>query len=120
MSIAGHAFTDGICTCGRKRTDLAGVTRAAVGQEGWAHSGMLTDGEYREIMEDQPPSVLRGVSTQTAGTDRLYHDCDMSTELVTSSSDAIQIEHKTWYLVRCGKCDVRGRVSAVWPVVHAN
>ena len=118
-SIAGHTFDEkGVCDCGIRRIALSGVTRAHIGTEGWAHSGLLNEAEYRQILEDQPPPVMRGASTRTGGTDRLYHDCDMSTELVTST-DTIQVERKTWYIVRCSKCDERGRLSSSWPVVQA-
>lgn len=112
--IAGHTFENGVCSCGCKRVNLSGVTRAAIGKEGWAHYGSLTEGEYREILQDQPPPVIRGVSTKIDGVDRLYHDCDMSTELV-AGGDSVVIDQKTWYVVRCDKCDSRGRVSQVWP-----
>ena len=115
MTIAGHTFVNGVCDCGRKRSDLSGVTRNAIGNRGWAHTGDLNENEYREILQDQPPPILRGVSTCATGYDRLYHDCDMSTEL-TTASDTVLIDKKTWYIVQCGKCDAQGRVSQKWPV----
>ena len=53
MTIAGHTFPrlgDGKCLhCHIRFSDIAGVTREAIGQPGWAHQGHLIEREYDEI-----------------------------------------------------------------------
>ena len=53
-SIAGHTFpstatSDGKCVCGKRFSDISGVTREDIGQWHWAHSGTLLEREYDEI-----------------------------------------------------------------------
>lgn len=53
--IAGHSFTEEIggmfCDgCRRRLRDITGVRRENIGQDGWAHYGHLTEGEYLEII----------------------------------------------------------------------
>lgn len=48
--IAGHDFgTSGACGCGIRWVDIRNTVRDAVGQEGIAHMGKLSDYEYAEI-----------------------------------------------------------------------
>lgn len=105
MTTAGHTFDDGgKCSCGITRPQLRGVTRNAIGNPGWAHVGNLTENEYLELLQDQPPSVFHFV--ETSG--RFYHDCDFTGEL-TEGNDKITVAGKTWSVIRCPRCDAQGR-----------
>ena len=52
--IAGHTFSlpGGRCSCGRRFSDISGVTRADVGLYGLAHTGALTEFEYDQIQRE--------------------------------------------------------------------
>ena len=60
---AGHTFDLlGRCTCGRRESDLYGVTRADIGQPNIAHVGNLTETEYLQIekfLEDRREKAWR-------------------------------------------------------------
>jgi hypothetical protein len=117
VTIAGHLFVDGVCSCGRKRSQIRGVTRHCIGAEGWAHTGKLLEYEFREILQDQPPPPLTGVLTtvwsKTEGIQRFYHDCQA--EIQPAASDTVNIEEQTWYCVECPICHAFGRVRYTYP-----
>ena len=50
--IAGHIFdaTSGLCTCGRRFSDISGATEAHIDQLYWAHTGVLTKTEFDQIV----------------------------------------------------------------------
>ena len=53
-TIAGHTFVwtghGDICSCGKRRVDLCGITRADIGKPGWAHYGDLSAHEYEQVV----------------------------------------------------------------------
>lgn len=53
--IAGHTFdrASGLCTCGRKFSDISGAQFENVGKEHWAHSGGLTQNEFDQIVAER-------------------------------------------------------------------
>lgn len=53
--IAGHGFdpTSGVCSCGRKFSDISGAGLEHVGQEHWAHTGLLNTAEYYQILAEK-------------------------------------------------------------------
>jgi hypothetical protein len=51
VQAAGHTFIDGVCSCGRRREHLRGVTRSHVGMNGIAHQGALNEKEADECIE---------------------------------------------------------------------
>lgn len=46
---AGHTFTNGICSCGRRFVDIQYYNESHVDQEGIAHVGKLTTAEAQSI-----------------------------------------------------------------------
>lgn len=51
--IAGHDFTQGPCSCGRKFSDISGAQPSDVGQPHWAHVGELAQTEYTQIVVER-------------------------------------------------------------------
>lgn len=53
--IAGHVFDNvsGLCSCGRKFSDIAGVEHEHVGKEHRAHAGCLTTHEFDQIVSER-------------------------------------------------------------------
>lgn len=48
--IAGHVFSlEGKCSCGYRFADISSARREDIGKPYWAHTGSLTDNEFREI-----------------------------------------------------------------------
>jgi hypothetical protein len=48
-NVAGHAFVNGQCSCGRRWLDIQWYTKADVGQPGIAHMGNLNGPEAEQI-----------------------------------------------------------------------
>lgn len=48
-TIAGHSFVWGVCTCGRRWTDIRNTTQADVGKPNIAHIGNINAREVTEI-----------------------------------------------------------------------
>lgn len=55
MLIAGHVFdaASGLCSCGRKFSDISGVEHVNIGMEHWAHVGNLTTAEHDQIVAER-------------------------------------------------------------------
>ena len=58
LLIAGHMFTDGICTCGDTWNSLRSAARKArmfnetlMGKKGYAHTGMMNGGEWDSVVK---------------------------------------------------------------------
>ena len=66
--IAGHSFsaTDGLCTCGRRFSDISMAEREHIGKEHWAHTGCLTGHEFEQIVGERE-RIWRSLSGQPSG-----------------------------------------------------
>jgi len=57
-TIAGHTFVSrpngrDECSCGKTWVDIAPATEDDIKKEGWAHSGSLTEFEYKQIVKER-------------------------------------------------------------------
>ena len=71
--IAGHTFdaASGLCTCGRRFSDVSGAMPENVGKEHWAHTGGLTQTEYNEIVSERE-RLWRALTGQRDPTEDMF------------------------------------------------
>lgn len=53
--IAGHVFDNvsGLCSCGRKFSDISGAEYSDVGKMHFAHAGCMTQHEFDQIVSER-------------------------------------------------------------------